>query len=85
MVMVEFLCGSVVTNPSGIQEGAGSISGLAQWLRIWHCDELWCRLQMRLRCQVAVAVVRLAAAARIRPAAWELPYAVGAALKSKIK
>ena len=24
---------------------------------IWHCHELWCRLQMRLRSFVAVAVV----------------------------
>ena len=28
---------------------------------------------------------RLAAAARIRPLAWELPYATGVALKIKIK
>ena len=25
-------------------------------LRIWHCYELWCRLQTRLRSHVAVAV-----------------------------
>ena len=39
-------------------------------LRIWRCCELWCRL---------------AAAALIWPLAWELPYAVDAALKSKKK
>ena len=26
-------------------------------LSIWHCHQLWCRLQTRLRCGVAVAVV----------------------------
>ena len=31
-----------------------SLSGL----RIWHCCELWCKLQMRLRSGVAVAVVQ---------------------------
>ena len=30
-----------------------SLSGL----RFWHCCELWCRLQMWLRSDVAVAVV----------------------------
>ena len=25
-------------------------------LRIWHCRELWCRLQMRLGSHIAVAV-----------------------------
>ena len=39
-------------------------------LRIWHCRELWCRL-------VAVAP--------IRPPAWGLQCAMGAALKSKTK
>ena len=39
-------------------------------LRIWHCRDLWCRP---------------AAVAPIRPLAWEPPYAVGVALKNKIK
>ena len=39
-------------------------------LRIWHCCELW---------------YRLAAAALIRPTAWELPNATGSALKKKKK
>ena len=38
------------------QEVVGSIPGLAQCLRIWHCRELWCRLQTRLGSGVAVAV-----------------------------
>ena len=36
---------------------------------------------MQLGYNVAVAVGRPAAAALIRPLAWELPYAVGVALK----
>ena len=31
---------------------------LLSGLRIWHCHELWCRLQMRLRFHVAVALVQ---------------------------
>ena len=38
-------------------EIAGSVPALAQWVKIRHCHELWCRLQMRLRSRVAVAVV----------------------------
>ena len=40
---------------------------------------VWCRSQTRLRSRVAVAVVQ---AAPIRPLAWELPYAMGVALKT---
>ena len=40
---------------------------------------------MWLGSHVAVAVVRPAAAARIQPLAWELPYATGAALKKTKK
>ena len=59
-------CGSVVMNPTRIHEDVGSLPGLAQWLRIWCCRELWCRP---------------AAAAPIGPLAWDLTYATGAALK----
>ena len=52
-------------------QSLASLSGL----RIWHCRELWYRLQMWLRSGVAVAL----ATALIRPLAWEPPYAVGAA------
>ena len=53
-----------------------SISGL----RIqWRC-ELWYRSQTQLRSDVAVAAVTL-----IRPLAWEVSYAAGAAQKREKK
>ena len=51
-------------------EVVGSIPSLAQWVKIWCCHELWCRP---------------AAVAPIQPLAWELSYAMGAALKKKKK
>ena len=44
-------------NLTSYHEDVGSIPGPTQWLRIWHCHELWCRLQMWLGSHVAVAVV----------------------------
>ena len=34
-------------NPTRNQEVVGSIPTLLSGLRIWHCHELWCGLQMR--------------------------------------
>ena len=56
-----------------------SLSGL----RVWHCHELWCKLQSWLRSGIAVAWRRPSAIALIWPLAWELLYAVGVALKKK--
>ena len=75
--------GAAETNPSSNQEVSGSIPGPAQWLRIRHCRELWCRLQTRLRSAIAVAVVWVGRTAPIQLLAWELPYAVGCSPKNK--
>ena len=47
--------GAVKTNPTRNHEVVGLIPGLTQWIRC--CHELWCKLQTRLRCGIAVAVV----------------------------
>ena len=68
---------------------------LLSGLTIRCCRELWCRLQMQRRSDVAVSCgvgrrrgldpvllwlwQRLAATAPIRPLAWDPPYATGAA------
>ena len=56
-----------------------SLGGL--WIQC--CRKLWCGLQVQLGSAVAVIVVE--AAAQIQLPAWELPYAMCAALKRKKK
>ena len=46
-----------LTNPPRNHEVEGSIPALAQWVKIWHCRELWCRLQMQFGSLIAVALV----------------------------
>ena len=54
-IIRSFHCGSVVTNPTSIQEEAGLIPGSLSGLRIRHCHELWYRSQTGLgSCVVAV-------------------------------
>ena len=52
---------------------------------IWHCCELWHRLQLWVECCAAVAVAVASSCSSDSTPAWELPYAVGMALKSKNK
>jgi len=54
-------------------QSLASLSGL----RIWHCHELWCRSQMRLRSGCGIVP--------IGALDWELPYASGLALKKAKK
>ena len=46
------------TNLTGNHEVAGSILALLNGLRIQHCSEQWCRLQMRLGSCVVVALAQ---------------------------
>ena len=58
-------------------QSLASLSGL----RIQHCHELWCGSKTKLGSRVAVALVRPAATALIRPLAWEPPHDEGVALE----
>ena len=81
-----FCGGSAVMNPTSIHKDMGSILGLAQWVKGSSivvsygvgCIQSSDPALLQLCC-------RLAAAALVRPLAWELQHAMGAALKKTKK
>ena len=88
-------CGAVEINPTRNHEVAGSIPGLAQWVK--DLTLLWCRSQTRLGSGVVVSCGvshrngsdpvflwlrhRPVATALIRSLTWEPPHAMGVALE----
>ena len=72
-------CGSAITNPTRIHEDAGLIPGPALWVK----HEVWRSCRCSSEPVLLWLCCRLAAAALILSLVWELPYAVGVALKKE--
>ena len=58
---------------------------LLSGLRIWHCSELWCRLQMWHRSGIAMAVGVASSCSSDSTSSLGTSYAAGMALKRKTK
>ena len=71
-----------VTNLISNHEDAGLIPCLTQWVKQ---SSIAMSCGIGRRCSLDLALLWLAAIAQIRSLAWELPYAVGAALKKRKK
>ena len=58
---------------------------LLSGLRLQHCRELWCRLQMQLGSRVAVSTMQASNCCSNLTLAWQLPYASDVTLKRQRK
>ena len=81
-------CGSVVTNPTSTHDAEGSLPDLPQWVKdlVLPWAVVWsdpCCIAVVWSDPCCIAVAWAGSCSSIRPLAWELPYASGAALKKK--